>query len=183
VIFALYILWMVGNALEEAWGAFKLNLYVLTGVICMTVASLLFGAGADGVVFYTSIFFAFATVYPNFTFLLFFILPVKVKWLAFISAGFLALQALGPSGAARAAAVAIVVNYLLFFGEYWVHYFKNRAETKERRARFDAARLPEDEALHRCKICNRTENDPADLDFRVAPDGEEYCTEHLPAKK
>ncbi len=182
IIFALYILWMVGDALEQAWGAFKLNLYILLGIFWMAVAALVFSAPADGLIFWTSLFFAFATLFPNYTFLLFFILPVKVKWLALFSAGFLLLQALGPSGPLRASVAAIVVTYLCFFGGFWLHTFRNRAEVKARRARFEAAKLPEDATLHRCRTCGRTEVSDPRLDFRVAADGEEYCAEHLPGR-
>jgi len=182
IIFALYILWLVGEALEEAWGPFKLNLYILTGLVCMAGAALIFNAPADGLIFWTSLFFAFATIFPNYTFLLFFILPVKVKWLALFSAGFLLLQVLGPSVQLKATAAAIVLNYGLFFGQYWIQHFKNGAEIKTRRARFESSKMPEEATLHRCKVCDRTEASDPRLDFRVAADGEEYCVEHLPKR-
>lgn len=182
IIFALYILWLVGEALEQAWGAFKLNLYIATGIVFMTSAALLFNAAADGLIFWLGLFFAFATIYPNYTFLLFFILPVKVKWLALLSAGFLLLQLMSPFAALRATVVAIVANYALFFGQHWIHTLRHGAEVKARRAKFEAAKLPAEETLHRCKVCDRTEVSDPRLDFRVAADGEEYCVDHLPKR-
>jgi hypothetical protein len=35
-------------------------------------------------------------------------------------------------------------------------------------------------ALHECAVCRKTEHHDPDLEFRVAPDGTEYCTAHLP---
>jgi len=181
VLFALYILWIVGDALEQAWGAFKLNLYILLGILCMAVAGFLSGAHGDGLIFWICLFFAFATIYPNHTFLLFFILPVKVKWLALFAAGALLLQMLTPSVALRATGVAVVANYLLFFGGYWLRLLRDQSALKARRARFDAAKLPVEATLHRCAVCGRTEVSDPQLDFRVASDGEEYCAEHLPS--
>ena len=41
-----------------------------------------------------SMFFAFAVLYPDMQVLLFYILPVKVKWLAWIDAAYFAFQVL-----------------------------------------------------------------------------------------
>lgn len=42
-----------------------------------------------------SLFLAFATLYPDTTFLIYFIIPVKAKWLAWLDLGFLALAVAG----------------------------------------------------------------------------------------
>jgi len=36
------------------------------------------------------------------------------------------------------------------------------------------------DALHECHVCGITEREDPDAEFRVCPDGEEYCTKHLP---
>src|SRR4029077_2272748 len=92
-IFALYFLWFMGGALEAQWGAFRYNVYVLIGY-AMTVAAAFafpYGAATNGYIT-GSIFLAFAYLFPDFQILLFFILPVKVKWLALITWLFFAYQ-------------------------------------------------------------------------------------------
>ena len=53
-------------------------------------------------------------------------------------------------------------------------------QTQHRRQEFEAkSHNPQKDSWHRCVICNRTERDDADLEFRVADDDREYCMEHL----
>ena len=40
----LNFLWLVGEALEQAWGSFRLNAYYLLGMLGTTAAAFLFGA-------------------------------------------------------------------------------------------------------------------------------------------
>ena len=56
-------------------------------------------------------------------------------------------------------------------------------EMLSRRREFRAALAPSSEALHRCKVCARTDQTNPELEFRVSgADGEEYCGEHLPGR-
>lgn len=90
VIFALYLYYMIGMQLERAWGAFRFNLYFFSGVLFHVIAALaaylLTGVSLPLDTWYLnmSLFFAFAALYPDMQFLLFFFIPVKVKWLAFL---------------------------------------------------------------------------------------------------
>ncbi len=80
------LLWLLGDGLEQAWGSFKLNLYYLIGMVGTTVAVFLLGSSdATGIYLNLSLFFAFATLFPNYPILLFFIFPVRVKWIALVS--------------------------------------------------------------------------------------------------
>ena len=179
--FYIFYLWWIGDGLENALGSFKLNLFYLLGMIGTTVAAFLFGATFSGVMLNSSLFFAFARFYPDTVIYVMFILPVKVKWLAWVSGAFLILGFLGGDWSYRAAVLAALGNYLLFFGRDIYLETRQRGEVAGRRRRFEkAAALPEGFALHRCEACGRTEHTAPDLEFRVAKDGREYCTEHLP---
>jgi len=71
-------------------------------------------------------------------------------------------------------------NYLLFAGIPALRGGVRLAGAANRRKKFNANKLPESEAFHRCATCGKTDaSDPA-LEFRVGTDGEEYCEEHLP---
>src|SRR5438046_2255286 len=114
-----------------------------------------------------------------FTYILF-ILPVKIKWLAWIFAAFLLVGFVLNSNSYRAALIAAFANYFIFFGPEIIHQARHRQEVSTRRRRFEAHSRSDDEALHRCAVCGATELTDPNLDFRVARDGEEYCIAHLP---
>jgi membrane associated rhomboid family serine protease len=179
LFFGLMFLWYMGDALEQAWGAFKLNLFYFCGMAGVIAAAFLFGGGASGFFLNTSVLFAFATLFPDEVIYLV-IIPVKVKWLGLFSFACL-LAVFLPAGAqVKSAFIVSFANYLLFFGPALVKNLRNSHAAAARRAEFAGKSLPEDEPLHRCIVCKETEVSNPDLDFRVSKDGNEYCTRHLP---
>lgn len=181
LLVALWFLLFIGDRLEHAWGAFRLTLYFLVGMIGTTVAAFLFGAQFSNTMLASSLFFAFATFYPDEVIYLFFVLPVKVKWLAWISAAFLLMGFLTQANSYRMALIAAFANYLIFFGPDLFRAARTRQEVAARRRRFEEKARPEEESLHRCAICGASELTNPNLEFRVARDGEEYCLAHLPS--
>jgi len=178
IFFVLLFMWFLANSLEEAWGPLRLNVFYLTGMIGCTVAAFFFGGAPSNTFLNLSLFFAFATLAPNYEIFLFFILRVKMKYVAWVFAGFLLLQMAAAPLADKAAMVASLANYLLFFGPGFVKGRIEAESTRVRRKKFTAT----EEALHRCAKCDRTEQSHPDLEFRVSGDGEEYCAEHLPRR-
>jgi membrane associated rhomboid family serine protease len=177
VFFLLLFMWFLATALEEHWGALKLNVFYLVGMIGCTIAAFFFGGGSSNTFLNLSLFFAFATLAPNYEIFLFFILRARVKYIAWVLAGMLALQfALLPLPAKMAMAASLA-NYLLFFLPGFVRETATRRNDAARLRKFRSA---EESTVHRCAQCGRTEASDPDLDFRVSADGEEYCTEHLP---
>src|SRR6187549_813168 len=86
VLLALWFLWFIGEGLERAWGAFRLTLYFALGMIGTTVAAFLFGDMFSNTMLASTLFFAFAWFYPDEVIYVFFILPMKIKWLAWVTA-------------------------------------------------------------------------------------------------
>ncbi len=129
----------------------------------------------------SSLFFAFARFYPDLVIYLFFILPVRVKWLAWVYAALLLVGFILGTNAYRVAVVAAMSNYLIFFGPDIVYEARHRHEVSSRRKRFEGESRSEDESIHKCAVCGATELSDPNLDFRVARDGEEYCVPHLPS--
>jgi hypothetical protein len=180
VVLALWFLWFIGEGLERAWGPFRLTLYFVIGMIGTTVAAFFFGGSFSNGMLITSLFFAFARFYPDEIIYILFILPVKIKWLAWIFAAFLLFGfVLGPNSY-RAALIAAFANYFIFFGPEIIHEARHRRDVSTRRRRFEAQSRSLDETLHHCAACGATELSDPSLDFRVASDGEEYCMAHLP---
>lgn len=180
VLLALWFLWIIGDGLEQAWGAFRLTLYFLVGMIGTTVAALLSNSQFSNQMLFTSLFFAFAHFYPERVFYVFLILPLKVKWLAWIYAGFLLLGFVTQSNSYRLALIAALSNYLIFFGPGVIQQLRQRKEVAVRRQRFEVQSRSEAEPLHKCATCGATELTDPSLEFRVSRDGEEYCIAHLP---
>jgi hypothetical protein len=177
----LFLIW-VGDRLEEAWGAFRLTLFFLVGMIGTTVAAVVFGQQFSNAMLYSSIFFAFARFYPDVVIFLAYILPLKVKWIAWIYAAILLFQFAVGSMAFRSALLVAFANYLVFFGREIVTQARQRREIADRQQRFEhASRRPADEPLHSCAVCGATELTDPNLEFRVSRNGEEYCIPHLPA--
>jgi membrane associated rhomboid family serine protease len=176
-----WFLWFIGDGLERAWGAFRLTLYFLVGMIGTTIAAFFFGSNFSNVMLTSSLFFAFARFYPDLVIYLFFILPVKVKWLAWVYAALLLAGFFSGPNSYRMAVIAALSNYLIFFGPEIIHDARNRREVSTRRRRFEGETRNESEPLHKCKVCGATELSDPSLDFRVARDGEEYCVPHLPS--
>ena len=105
IIFLLIMMmfyYQLGTALERAWGTFRFNAYIIGGILLTEVGSLLaygliylFMGGSFAHTASTmmgqmistsyinmSIFLAFATLYPDMQVLLYFIIPIKMKWMA-----------------------------------------------------------------------------------------------------
>lgn len=176
----LFLIW-AGDRLEEAWSAFRLTLFFLIGMIGTTLAAVFFGAQFSNAMLYSSIFFAFARFYPNMVIFFAYILPLKVKWIAWIYAALLLLQFMSGTWALRAALIIAFANYLLFFGRDIITEARQRREISDRKQRFESAsRDPTTEPLHTCAVCGATELIDPNIEFRVARDGEEYCIPHLP---
>jgi hypothetical protein len=180
---AMYILMLIwiGDGLDHAWGPFKLNLFYLLGMIGTTIAGFFFGVSFSNLILNASVFFAYARFFPDLVIYMFYVLPMKVKWIAWGTAIWLLLT-LGPRGpAAWAGLVVALINYFIFFGRELVHEARERQRVVVRRAKFERAiREGAPETMHSCKVCGRTEQIEPYLQFRVAADGEEYCVDHLP---
>jgi membrane associated rhomboid family serine protease len=180
IAIALWFLWFIGDGLERAWGPFRLTLYFAVGMIGTTVAAVLTNSQFSSQMLFTTLFFAFAHFYPDEVIYIFFILPLKVKWIAWAYAGFLMLGFATQSNSYRLALIAALSNYLIFFGPGVVRDLRQRKDVAVRRHRFETQSRSEDEPLHRCATCGATEISDPNLEFRVARDGEEYCLAHLP---
>lgn len=150
ILFSVYLIYMLGASLERYWGTFKLNVYYLVGILGSIIGAFityLFAGGGSMTGYYLnmSLFLAYATLYPDQEFLLFFILPVKVKYLGILDAIFLVISIITAiSVGAWYQAVAIIValiNYLLFFGRDFINWIKlKRQVAKNRRRFFDQVR-------------------------------------------
>lgn len=142
LLISLYFYYMMGRMLEENWGGFKLNLYYLFGIIGTIVGTfaahfLLVAISGQSAVAVTgtnqylnlSLFLAFASLAPDTQFLLFFIIPLKAKWLVAFYAVMLLIPMLQTflfvgfmQGLVQLILVAFsLLNYFLFFGRTMIN--------------------------------------------------------------
>lgn len=180
--FAWYLLYLMGTALEQQWGDFRYNVYLGISYLATILAAFAIpGAEGTNAFMLGSVFLAFATLYPNFELCLFFVLPVKVKYLAMLTGiGYFLTLTLG-SWEGRAMVLAAVSNYLLFFGRDIWHLMsdnRRRMETRARRQRLDSP----PRIIHRCTVCGATQDTHPERDFRYCSKCEgtlAYCDQHL----
>ncbi|NLM76500.1 MAG: rhomboid family intramembrane serine protease [Ruminococcaceae bacterium] len=114
ILFALYFYYMIGEALESAWGTARFNLFYLVGIASTIVAGMITGYATNQYL-NLSLFFAFAILYPEVELRLFMILPVKVKWLAWVNAAFFLYMLVISSWPQRIALLISLANIALFF--------------------------------------------------------------------
>ena len=114
LLISLYFYWLIGGTLERTWGAFKFNIFYFCGVLCSIGSGFITGYAT---VYYLnlSLFLAFAILYPNHQVLLFFFIPVKMKWLAIFDLVCLALMMIFYSWIERIAIFVALGNIVLFF--------------------------------------------------------------------
>jgi membrane associated rhomboid family serine protease len=166
VLLTLYFTWMVGSSLEQAWGPLKFNLFYLLGAIGVAVAALLTGTWQTNALLNMSLFFAFATLFPDYELRLFFVLPVKVKWLGLLSGAYVAYQFAAGGVGTRVTIVAVFANYLLFFAGHLKALLAGRRTLVRQAARRAEQRpLAEEPAAdaRACALCGRRQADGADI--------------------
>ncbi|HZZ59219.1 MAG TPA: hypothetical protein VFE31_15415 [Opitutaceae bacterium] len=182
-IFAWWLFYFMGAALEGFWGAFRFNAFLFVGYVFTVGAGFLEPSLLVSNLFLGgSVFLAFAYLNPNFEMLLFLIVPVRIKWLALLTWAAYAYEVLFAPVSIKLQVLASVINFFLFFGRdlYLGARLKTRAVSKSaaRRATARAA----DEPRHRCRVCGRTDKTNPELDFRYCSRcaGEQcYCSEHI----
>lgn len=181
ILFTLYFYYIIGMGLEQAWGSFKFNIYYLVGMIATIIVSLVGGSPATGTFINLTLFLAFASIYPNHEVLLFFILPVKMKYLAIFDAVLLAQQFIMGGVGIKLMILASLANYFIFFGKDFIELFKTKKKVKKNKERFKVIEM-KDYVRHRCTVCGMTERDDPNMEFRYCSKcsgHKEYCMNHL----
>ena len=110
-----YFLWFIGTALEREWGDFRYNLYILLGALGAILAAFVTG-WADTYCLIISLLLAFAALYPEMQVLLFFVLPIRVKYLGIFSGAIFLLSFISAGWWTRLNYLLCMLGYLVFFG-------------------------------------------------------------------
>ena len=191
-----YLYYSIGMTLERMWGTFRFTLYYISGVVFSIIGALVlyiftglpvWPAGFEYI--NMSLFLAFATLFPNEVFLLYGIIPVKVKWLGIIDIVLLlvsvVMQIMSFTVLGFAGALAIIISMLNFIIFFVTSKNTKRFSRSERKRKTEFRRNVNNTTpmyRHRCAICGRTERDNPELEFRYCSKCEgnyEYCSDHI----
>lgn len=219
-IIMLFFYYSLGNSLERTWGAFRYNVYIFSGFLFTIIGAFLlyvfftvFGLNNPQLVgmsiasvvstYYVnmSIFLMFACLYPDMQVMLYFIIPIKIKWMAYL---YVILAVVDVVMTRNLAGVILkgtilvmsLLNFIIFFfgTRNYKHIspkeFKRRADFQRsvnnaRRSTGGYAKTEDGATVitkHKCAICGRTELDGDYLEFRFCSKcngNYEYCNEHL----
>ncbi len=181
LLFTLYFYYMIGSALEHEWGSFKFNIYYLVGVLGTIGAAFLLGGSSSAMLLNFSLIFAFSYLFPNFQIMIFFVIPVKMKYLSLAYAAMLIYMYWGAPIYGLITVGGSILNFLLFFGKDFMLRLATGRKVYYNRKSFQS-KIPKVIIIHRCAVCGKTERDDRTLEFRYCVDCEgdfEYCMEHL----
>ncbi|MCR5626398.1 MAG: hypothetical protein K6F99_03670 [Lachnospiraceae bacterium] len=213
-IIMLLFYYQLGMALERTWGYFRYNLYLFSGFLFTMIGTLIIysiGAalGPEYVgsapfwgqalsmavsTYYVnmSIFLAFAASYPDMQILLYFIIPLKIKWLAIFDAVLIAYDFIRYPWYMKAIIIISLLNFLLFFlatrnyrrvSPEEIHRKYNFRKNVNNATRSRSYTAPSGQITkHKCAVCGRTELDDPNLEFRFCSKcngNYEYCQDHL----
>ncbi|MDR0380727.1 MAG: rhomboid family intramembrane serine protease [Oscillospiraceae bacterium] len=187
MLLSAYFLFWLGRHLEMEWGAMKLTIYYLAGVLMALLYSLLTGAAATTFFLNMSLFFALATLHPDQTLLLFFVLPLRFKYVALAEAAIFILWPLLsiPFTLANLMPLTAVANYLLFFAPTLFKLVRRPLQTSRRTVEFksEVRRTRERRGyIHKCAVCGITDAEAPDMEFRycsLCAGYKCYCSEHI----
>lgn len=178
LFFAFYIFYLMGNALEQQWGCFRYNLFILCGYL-LTVSMAFINPGViiTNTFFLGCVMLAFATLFPNFVIYLFFVLPVKMKWFGWLTAAAYVYILLTGNTGSRLGVIAAFANYALFFGKAFITGVRADRRRKAFVAdRAEAAAQP----IHTCAECGVTDKTDEQMHFRYCSTcGRCFCEEHI----
>ena len=196
-ILFLFCYYSLARNVENVWGTFRFNLYYFCGILLMDVYCMIFGGAASASYLNLSLFLAYATLYPDAQFLLFFIIPVRAWIFALVD---LALTLYGLTAYAfpyNLFGIIALANYFLFFGADIINIlpppWRRKLQQKRRQKQPKVTTIPftktkaapqakSSSYLHRCTVCGRTDVTNPEMEFRYCSQCSGYhcyCQEHI----
>ena len=199
VIAILFFYYPISASLERTWGSFRFTVYILSGMIFTVISAFILyfitggvlDAYLNGSQFSTyyislSIFLAYALTYPDMKVLLYFVIPIKMKWMAIVYVVLTLYEFVISGWADRIAIFMSLLNFIIFF-LMTRNYRKISPKEAVRKQKFknemQKAQIQKISLTrHKCAVCGRTEKDDPNLEFRYCSKcagNMEYCMDHL----
>ena len=201
VIAIVFFYYPIGTSLERTWGSFRYTLYIFSGILFSVIGAfiLYFITGAYGIgsLFNTyyislSVFLAYALSYPDMQILLWFVIPIKMKWMTIVYGVMVLYDMITYLRMGLwvyvVPIIASLLNFVLFFfstrnmQRYNPKEVHRRREFKKAVAQSRVNPATGGITKHKCAICGRTEKDDPNLEFRFCSKcngNYEYCQDHL----
>ena len=192
-----FFYYSIGTTLERYMGSTKFTVFYALGVLLNMLLGLLTHASVNMYYINMSMFFSFATLYPDMRVLLYGIIPLKVKWLALIDVALFAVDVLGAllrlDFIGALLPIIALANFLVFFWNDMARAFgfqrqKVRHQHSHQTIQFKAAAKQQRQKeaqqgyRHKCAVCGRTDTAYPDLQFRYCSRCAGYhcfCEDHI----
>ncbi|MDO5001483.1 MAG: hypothetical protein Q4E20_04465 [Eubacteriales bacterium] len=189
---AVYFYYWIGSTLEQYWGTPQFNIYFFSGIILTVLYGFIIyfttgiNIGVTAEYVYLSMFFSFAALFPDMQVLLFFIIPVKMKWLALVDAIFFVLSVVTSSFPVNLLPVVAILNFFIFCGGDLLRAIPRRPSANTVNFRRESQRIRREQSAklynHKCAVCGRTDTDHPELEFRYCSRCAGYhcfCQDHI----
>ncbi len=136
LLFYVMYIYFVMNALEGHWGPGPLTVFTLFSYVCAMVGAIITNTATN--LWYhvlENISLAFGTLFPDVELYLFFVLPVKAKWLAMLAGVLFLMQFWNAFLPGKIFLAIAFLPYLVFFSPYLVStlYYKYKISKHKRR--------------------------------------------------
>ena len=199
VALVLFCYYSLGNVIERRWGTLKFNLFYLSGVVMMDIFCMFFPNCRASVSYLNmSLLLSYATMFPDATFFLYMIIPVKAWFLALVDLVLVAVGVFTSSFPANFFPIIALANYFLFFGSDVLNLLPVKWQLKLRKlfhvkGKSSGPKVvhfyvtqPSSQAKqdynHRCTVCGRTDVTNPELEFRYCSRCKGYycyCQDHI----
>ncbi len=197
-----YFYYWVASVLEREWGTARFSLFYLSGAVLSVVLGLVVGAVMPDVpipfalshYLNLSIFLVLATLFGETQVCLFFVIPIKMKWMALIDVALVVYDVVTwiRYGWWWAALVVLAsfINYFIFTWSFWAMKLgiaRRKADPKVinfKKVQREAQKKAQDTRnyLHKCAVCGVTDTMEPNMEFRYCSkcDGYHcYCEKHI----
>ena len=196
---SLYFYYYIGRTMEQSWGTFRFNLFYFSGILIMDIAALLLGVNASIGTLNLSLLLSFATMFPENRVLLFYIIPIKMKYLAWFYFAVLIYNCFVFPIVYALFMFSALLNYFLFFGsdilnvlpdflrpkrghKPFGNFTKKQQPNPNWANQYQAKAKTQPAYRHKCTVCGKTDVSHPDLDFRYCSRCNGYycyCMEHI----
>lgn len=206
LLLLLFAYYGIGRMIEAVWGTFKFNMFYLLGVLLMDVGSMLLGTTASSHYLNLSLFLALATMYPDNRVLVMYIIPLKMKYLAW----FYLLISLADVVSGDLSPLFAFLNYFIFFGKECMNVLPGADRVGSQRFNFGTRGGHRSKSTnarpnpnwannykkpngykkvvdapayrHKCSVCGKTDVSNPELEFRYCSKCNGfycYCQDHI----
>jgi len=197
LVISLFFYYWLGESLERLWGSTKFTFYYVSGTLLTALAAILayFIDGVSVLIYgaafvNTALFLAYALTYPDAMVNLYFIIPVKMKWLAALEAVLYAINIVlsllnGRWGMALMPIVALLNLFIFFSPDFCQKTDRMKARSRPQAVQFRKAVKQQRQKKgynHKCEVCGRTDTDYPELQFRYCSKCAGYhcfCEDHI----